>query len=43
MSLTLHFTPPMRISLEMSEMFIVSHLFDVDKKGEKKLGRSGDF
>ena len=35
MSLVLHFTPLMRISLGISDLFLVSHLFDVDKKGEK--------
>ena len=36
----LHFLSVMRISFLMSELFHVSHLFYVDKKGEKKMGRA---
>ena len=42
MSPTLLFRMPMRISFQMSELFLVPHFFDVDKKGAKKLWRSED-
>jgi len=43
MSLMLHFSPLMSISFLMGELFYVSHLFDVDKKGRKEAGEMWRF
>jgi len=42
MNLMLLFTTPIRISFQTSELHPVTHLFDIDKKGENKLWRLGD-